>query len=85
MKYHYQYVSAKSVRIELIPEDKKESILLEGSNTNMKDDAVLKKLFEVPLSTYAPNTNITKINFMDFPKVALVTFEKLAVSQETTV
>lgn len=81
MKYHYQYVSPKSVRIELIPEDKGESTLLESLTSTAKNEIFVAELFAQPVSTYAPDTTITKINFMDYPKVALVSFEKIAVKE----
>lgn len=83
MKYHYQYVSARSVRIELIPEDRKESSLLESLDSEAKDEKTLNELFSQPLTTYAPGTSITKINFMDFPRVALISFEKVAIKQQS--
>ncbi|MDQ8051894.1 MAG: hypothetical protein REI78_02660 [Pedobacter sp.] len=61
MKYHYQYVSPRSVRIELI------AIAKEEDEINL--------IYSAALSNYSASSIISKINFMDFPKVALISFE----------
>ncbi len=82
MKYHYQYVSSNSVRIELIPEDRGETNMLKSLKMDEKNDTVLKELFQLPLSNYMPTSKITRITFMEFPKVALITFDKIAVEEK---
>lgn len=84
MKYHYQFVSNTTVRIELIAEDQKETALLKALQAVEKDDQQLKDLFKAGLSNYAPNSEIKKLNFMSFPKVALCTYEKAAIIKEST-
>lgn len=83
MKYHYQYVSKTTVRIELIPEDQKETKLLNSLRAE-NDDQELKLLFQSGLSTYAPQSLIKKITFMNFPSVALCSYEKLAIAEKST-
>lgn len=78
MKYHYQYVSASTVRIELIAEDKNEIALLENMKGSTLEDTRLKTLFATALESYVDDSDVTRINFMDFPKVALVSFKKNA-------
>ncbi|TCD05866.1 hypothetical protein EZ449_15495 [Pedobacter frigidisoli] len=79
MKYYYQYVSPKSVRIELITEDKKESEQFHEFDTSGAYDQELKSLYSAALLPYAANSTITKINFMEFPKVAPVSFDKAVI------
>ena len=76
MKYHYQFVSPTTVRIELIPDDQKEITLLESLHSADINDQTLKVLFQEGLEAYAAGMNIKKLNFMKYPKVALVSFEK---------
>ena len=76
MKYHYQFVSPTTVRIELIPDDQKEITLLESLHSTDINDQTLKVLFQEGLEAYAAGMNIKKLNFMNYPKVALVSFEK---------
>ncbi len=81
MKYHYQFVSNTTVRIELIAEDQKETRLLESLQTADQEDQQLKVLFNAGLSSYAPKSNLKKLNFMNFPKVALCTYEKTPMAE----
>ncbi len=85
MKYHYQFVSPTTVRIELIPEDQKETTLLNSLKTAGQEDQQLKAIFNAGLCSYDSNTNIKKLNFMDFPKVALCTYEKIAVTENSPI
>lgn len=70
MKYHYQFVSKTTVRIELIPEDKKEKELLSSFSKEM-DDPQLTELYQKGLKGYAAGTSLIRTNFMSFPHVAL--------------
>ena len=82
MKYHYQTVSGNTVRIELIAEDQRETMLLLSLQTAEHQDQKLKAIFETGLATYAPNARLKKMNFMNFPKVALCSFEKEAITDK---
>jgi len=90
MKYHYQYVSKSSVRIELIPEDQKEKALIEVLTVATETDPQLVALFQVALTAYSQDSTITKLKFMNFPKVALCSFvatvkpAAAAIQQEKT-
>lgn len=83
MKYHYQYVSPKSVRIELIAEDRKESEQLHEFDNSGAYDQKLKALYGAALIPYALSSIITKINFMEFPKVALVSYERVVIQEDS--
>lgn len=83
MKYHYQYVSKTTVRIELIPEDQKETTLISVLSKASEDDKRLLELFENGLENYGNVCKLTKIKFMKFPKVALCSFVKSEISVET--
>lgn len=85
MKYHYQFVSKNSVRIELIPEDKKESALIEVLAVATETDPQLTAQFQSALSAYSKDATIEKIKFMNFPKVALCSFIVAAKSAATAV
>lgn len=74
MKYHYQYVSKTTVRIELIPEDKKETVLIEKLSQGEEDNEQLKELFRKGLESYNAGTILTKTKFMNFPTVALCNY-----------
>ncbi|MGF1923766.1 MAG: hypothetical protein ACQUHE_06275 [Bacteroidia bacterium] len=76
MKYHYQLVSKSKVRIELIPEDKAETKLLKTltQTDNEKNEQILA-YFNIGLEAYSQGATPTKIAFMQFPKVALCSFE----------
>jgi len=76
MKYHYQYVSKSSVRIELIPEDLKEKMLIEAITGQENDNELLKQYYQIGLDNYSNGHSLTKINFMAFPKVALCSFSQ---------
>ena len=83
MKYHYQYVSRSTVRIELIAEDQKETALISVLSLASEDDQRLLLLFKNGLENYSSGCSLTKINFMKFPKVALCSFVKTEISVET--
>jgi hypothetical protein len=74
MKYHFQYVSKTSVRIQLIPENPKESILLSTLSSSAENNPELTSFFQQGLKNYSTGATLTKTRFMDFPKVALCTF-----------
>lgn len=76
MKYHYQLVSKFKVRIELIPEDKAETKLLTRLTQpeNEMNEQILA-YFHIGVEAYSDGAKPTKIAFMQFPKVALCTFE----------
>ena len=73
MKYHYQFVSKTTVRIELIPEDKKEKELLLGFSSELEDHQ-LAELYQRGLHGYAAGTSLMRTNFMNFPNVALCSY-----------
>jgi hypothetical protein len=50
--------------------------LLENFKSSTVEDIRLKSLFDMALQSYEIDLNIIRINFMDFPKVALISFEK---------
>jgi len=79
MKYHYQFVSKTTVRIELIPEDKKDITLIERLTVGQEDDEELQHLFNKGLETYSAGTVLTKTKFMNFPKVALCNYTNVAL------
>jgi hypothetical protein len=74
MKYHFQYVSKTTVRIQLIPEKPKEAELLSTLSPSAENSPELLSLFQHGLETYSTGATLTKTRFMDFPKVALCTF-----------
>ena len=74
MKYHYQFVSKTTVRIELIPEDKKDIQLIQSLAQAPEDEEQLTQLFKKGLSAYSTGTMLTKTKFMNFPTVALCNF-----------
>ncbi|MNK22094.1 hypothetical protein D3C87_403650 [compost metagenome] len=77
MKYHYMRISPTTVRIELIPEDNTEKLLLHNLAQNQTDDQNLAKLFENGLGIYHPQAKLINKTFMDFPRVALCNFQLL--------
>lgn len=79
MKYHYQLVSKTKVRIELIPEDQKEISIFESFTANETNNE-LAEYFRKGLAGYHPETILVRINFMQFPKVALCSFETIKQS-----
>ncbi|TCC90163.1 hypothetical protein EZ428_12820 [Pedobacter frigiditerrae] len=76
MKYHYQYVSKTTVRIELIPEDRKEIALIKALSTGDENNEQLIELFSTGLASYAVGTTLVKAKFMNFPTVALCNYIK---------
>ena len=84
MKYHYQLVSRTKVRIELIPEDQKEIGLFESFTENETSNA-LAEYFRKGLAAYHPETILVRINFMQFPKVALCSFETIKQSAPSVI
>ncbi len=78
MKYHYQYVSNTSVRIELIPEDQKEKKFMESlTGTLPAQNYDLENYFNEGLLAYQPGSKLKKTSFMQYPKVALCRFETI--------
>lgn len=75
MKYHYMRISSTTVRIELIPEDNGEKLLLHHLAQDATDDQVLTKLYENGLHIYQPQAKLVTKTFMDFPRVALCNFQ----------
>lgn len=82
MKYHYQYVSKTTVRIELIPEDKKEALQIGSIKTGEHNHPELLSFYQQGLHHYSPDTELTRINFMNFPKVALCSFARVIQALE---
>lgn len=81
MKFHYQYVSNTSVRIELIPEDQKEKKFLDSLTvTSPQQNYELESYFKEGLLAYQPGSKLKKTSFMQFPKVALCTLEAIPQS-----
>ncbi len=75
MKYHYQLVSKFKVRIELIPEDKAETTLLQRLTLDQKQsNEEILVYFNSGLEAYSTGAKPTKIAFMQYPKVALCSF-----------
>lgn len=74
MKYHYQFVSKTIVRIELIPEDQKDIALIETLSTSAENDPNLKELFRKGFEAYDSKAELTKLKFMNFPRVALCSY-----------
>ncbi|RZK00495.1 MAG: hypothetical protein EOO43_25170, partial [Flavobacterium sp.] len=70
MKYHYQFVSKTSARIELIPEKDSEKKLIADLALNGKTDEVLNELFVKGLANYEADVTLTETVFMSFPTVA---------------
>jgi len=86
MKYHYQFVSNHSVRIELIPEDRKELHFLETSaSLQIQQDEILTAYYRKGLQAYSRDANLTLTRFMNFPKVALCTYETQHMTIEKVV
>lgn len=75
MKYHYMRISPTTVRIELIPEDNMEKITLQKLAHSEIDDKELNTLFQKALNIYQPNAFLASKNFMDFPRVAICSFQ----------
>ncbi|WP_138765731.1 hypothetical protein [Pedobacter xixiisoli] len=75
MKYHYMRISSTTVRIELIPEDNAEKLILQELAQDSTDDLGLTKLFENGLAIYQPQAKLITKTFMDFPRVALCNFQ----------
>lgn len=71
MKYHFQYVSKTAVRIELIAEDKRETLLIEKLALAEENDLELHELFRKGVAHYDNQAMLLKLKFMNFPKVAL--------------
>ena len=78
MKYHYMRISPTTVRIELIPEDNSEKMLLQDLAQGGPEDQALNKLFENGLAIYQSSTKLMSKKFMDFPRVALCSFEMIS-------
>lgn len=86
MKYHYQFVSPAKVRIEIIPEDNREHKLIHTLEENdNKGDVELAGYFQEGLKIYNGEAILTRMNFMQFPKVALCSFEMLKQAEKKPV
>jgi hypothetical protein len=75
MKYHFMRVSPTSVRIELIPENTAEKDLLQQLALSGSADPALSVLFEKAMQLYQADTVLLSKNFMEFPRVALCTYQ----------
>ena len=82
MKYHFQFVSKTTVRIELIAEDKKETTLIEKLAQAEDDNAQLIDLYNKALKAYNGHTTLIKVKFMNFPRVALCNYTTLVEAIE---
>ena len=71
MKYHYQFSSKTSVRIELISETAAEKNLLDELSAASPDHADLLELYAKGLQNYLAEAKLSSTRFMDFPRVAL--------------
>jgi|GEM_PF-3129930 len=78
MKYHFMRVSTTTVRIELLPEDKAEELLLQQLALTGPDHPNLSELFEKAIALYHPKLEITSKSFMEFPKVALCSYRNIS-------
>lgn len=78
MKYHFMRVSTTTVRIELLPEDKAEELLLQQLALTDPDNPNLAELFEKAIALYHPQLEITSKSFMEFPKVALCSYKAIS-------
>ncbi|RYY52035.1 MAG: hypothetical protein EOO09_22395 [Chitinophagaceae bacterium] len=74
MKYHYQFVSKTSARIELIAEYESEHLLLAQARQSGKASAALLSLFSNGIANYLPGAVESETVFMNFPTVALCRF-----------
>lgn len=68
-------VSPTSVRIELIPENTAEKDLLQQLALSGSADPALSVLFEKAMQLYQADTVLLGKNFMEFPRVALCTYQ----------
>ncbi len=86
MKYDYQLVSKSKVRIELILEDKAETKLLTRLTQpeNELNEQILA-YFNIGVEAYSQGATPTKIAFMQFPKVALCSFETSKTSVPSSI
>lgn len=74
MKYHFQFVSRTTVRIELIAEDQREIALIEKLSQSEENNEELLGLFRKGLEAYSAGTLLIKTKFMNFPRVALCNY-----------
>jgi hypothetical protein len=74
MKYHYQFVSEKTVRIELIAEDSRDHALIQWLSDHDQQHPKLREVFHRGLQSYSHNGSISTLTFMNFPRVALCSF-----------
>lgn len=75
MKYHFQLVSRTAVRIELIAEHRTEQIELDEFAQSNEQDEKLLALFSKGITAYHNGATLTQTKFMNFPKVALCTYQ----------
>ena len=82
MKYHYQFVSKNSARVELIAEYDSELALIAEAAKIGKASAELLSLFRKGIANYLPGAVESETVFMNFPTVALCKFGQPAVTSE---
>jgi len=75
MKHHFMRVSPTSVRIELIPENTAEKELLQQLAMTGTTAPALTQLFEKAVQLYQADSILLSKNFMEFPRVALCTYQ----------
>lgn len=78
-------ISPTTVRIELIPEDNTEKVLLQNLSQSEQNDPILSKLFENGLGIYQSNTKLVSKKFMEFPRVALCSFENIVQLSDVSI
>ena len=82
MKYHFQFISKTSVRIELIPEDKKENLLIDKLMLVDEGDAELVEQFNKAIIAYDSLAVLVRLKFMNFPKVAICNYKRMSAQIE---
>lgn len=65
MKHHFMRISPTTVRIELIPKDNDEKIILIRSIKGEIANIALDILFQHALDIYRPTARLARNNFMD--------------------
>lgn len=82
MKYHYQYISPTTVRVELIPENPQEITELKRIGKIEIQHPSLDQYYKLGVSEYAKGIQLTRVRYMQFPTVALCGFEKILSAVE---
>lgn len=83
MKYHYQFASKSSARIELIPENDSEKELI-ASFIKDESNPELTELFAKGFENYQAKARLTETVFMNFPTVALCRFQVIKETKPST-